>query len=404
MNVFWILVQVIEIAVFIYLGIAALYIFVFAVASLFLYLPSINQETKKRRFAVLIPGYKEDSVIVDVACQSLKQSYPSEQFEVIIIADSFLPETITELKKLPIRVIEVSFEKSTKSKALNKAMAEIGDQYDIALILDADNIMGENFIEKMNEAFDRGFLAVQGHRIAKNTNNNMAVLDAVSEEINNSIFRKGHRVAGLSSALIGSGMAFDYSFFKNLMSEIKAIGGFDKELELRLLRDRHKIEYVPDAVVYDEKVQKTEVFANQRKRWLSAQFVYFRRFVGPGLTDLVTKGNVDFFDKVYQMVQPPRVILLGVLTMWCFIVGFLNLVFPFWLWTHLALDFSPWFYIWLLTFFAFLFSIPRKFYNKKTLKALWGLPKGFFLMFVSLFKLKGANKRFIHTQHGTDES
>jgi hypothetical protein len=50
--------------------------------------------------------------------------------------------------------------------------------------------------------------AVQGHRTAKNTNNSWAILDAISEEINNNIFRKGHRVLGLSSAIIGSGMAF----------------------------------------------------------------------------------------------------------------------------------------------------------------------------------------------------
>jgi hypothetical protein len=32
------------------------------------------------------------------------------------------------------------------------------------------------------------------------------------------------------------------------------------------------------------------------------------------------------------------------------------------------------------------------------------LPKGFWMMFKSLFKLKGANKTFIHTQHGVVES
>ena len=43
---------------------------------------------------------------------------------------------------------------------------------------------------------------------------NTAVLDAVSEEINNSIFRKGHTRLGFSSGLSGSGMAFEYDLFK----------------------------------------------------------------------------------------------------------------------------------------------------------------------------------------------
>ncbi len=403
MSILIILIRIIELVIFIYLGFASLYIFIFGFASLFNYRQGNQTEGKKRKFAVLIPGYKEDAVIVDIAKASLNQTYDKDFFDVVIIADSFDPLTITKLKKLPIKLVEVVFENSTKSKALNAAMDQIGDDYDVALVLDADNLMAPDFIKKINSAFDRGFIAVQGHRAAKNLNTNMAVLDAVSEEINNSIFRKGHRVLGFSSALIGSGMAFDYGFFKSIMKEIKAIGGFDKELELRMLRDRHKIEYVEDALVLDEKVQKSEVFTNQRKRWLSAQFIYFGRFVGPGITELFKSANFDFADKVYQMVQPPRILLIGLVTIFTFIMAMINAFAPFWMWNNLILDFSSWLLIWLLCFFAFIFSIPRSFYNQKTAQALISLPKGFLLMFLSLFKLKGANKKFIHTSHGVED-
>jgi len=181
------------------------------------------------------------------------------------------------LKTLPIKVLEVKFDISTKSKALNSAMERIIAGYDIAVILDADNLMAPDFLSKINASFGNGFIAVQGHRTAKNLNTSLAVLDAVSEEINNHIFRKGHRVLGFSSAIIGSGMAFKYDFFKALMSTVTAIGGFDKEIELKLLKEGNTIEYLDDAFVYDEKVQKAEVFSNQRRRWLSAQLIYFRR-------------------------------------------------------------------------------------------------------------------------------
>lgn len=73
-------------------------------------------------------------------------------------------------------------------------MQVIGDAYDVAMILDADNVMEQGVLYQMNEAFNHGFLAVQGHRMAKNLNTDFAILDAISEEINNKIFRKGHRV------------------------------------------------------------------------------------------------------------------------------------------------------------------------------------------------------------------
>jgi len=398
------LIAILELVLFAYLAFAAFYILIFSVAGLST--PKKQANTSKqfdRKFAVLIPGYKEDAVIVEVAKKALEQSYDTNKFDVIVIADSFEQKTLKALKALPISLIEVSFETSTKSKALNAAMAQIGDGYDVALILDADNIMETDFIQKMNAAFDQGYKVVQGHRIAKNTNTSFAILDAISEEVNNHIFRKGHRALGLSSALIGSGMAFDYRFFKSTMANINAIGGFDKELELTLLRDGETIEYLHDALVLDEKVQKAAVFANQRKRWLSAQFVYFKRFFWSGVKSLFLKGNLDFFDKVYQMIAPPRVLLAGLVTLLFLGATLVQLFFP-----QLSTYFSVPPLAWQITFvavvIAFLCAIPRGFYNWKTLKALLTLPKAFALMFLSLFKLKGANKKFIHTQHGTINS
>ncbi|GLB51323.1 glycosyl transferase [Neptunitalea chrysea] len=389
--------HLIEYIVFIYFGFASIYIFIFAFAGLFKQKKRKIKEQKKRKYAVLIPGYKEDSVIVEVAEKALQQSYFKEFYDVVVIADSFQPETLDTLRQLPIKLVEVSFEKSTKSKALNKAMETIGDAYDVALILDADNIMEPDFIEKVNDAFDQGYIVVQGHRAAKNLNTSFAILDAISEEVNNQIFRKGHRNLGLSSALIGSGMAFNYHFFKSTMNKVNAVGGFDKELELKLLKDGKKIEYLHDAVVLDEKVQKADVFGNQRKRWLSAQFIYFKRYVWSGIKELLVKGNIDFFDKVYQMVSPPRILLLGIVT---FITVFYLLIGVF----HLNKPFTIlpdyWYIVFCITVLAFIMAVPKKFYNPKTLKAVSSLPKAFFTMLLSLFKLKGANKKFIHTQHG----
>ena len=380
---------IIQILLLAYLGFSSIYIFIFSFAGLFPIRKRKVINTEVRKYAVMIPGYKEDQVIIEVAEDALKQDYPSDKYDVIIIADSFKEETLKKLKKLPIQVIEVSFDLSTKSKALNVAMAQLPDIYDVAIVLDADNLMEVSFISKINDAFNKGFMAVQGHRIAKNMNTRFAILDAISEEVNNMIFRKGHRVLGLSAALIGSGMAMEYQYFKKMMKSIKAVGGFDKEIELQMLKERKVIEFLQDAYVLDEKVQKAEVFSNQRRRWLSAQLHYFSMDFFTSLKHLVLKGNIDYFDKAIQFIQPPRIMLLGFL----FIINFVSIIF------------NPieWVYIWLavmaITVLTFVFSIPLKFYNIKTLMAVITIPKAFFLMFLSLINIKGANKKFIHTEH-----
>lgn len=393
-----VIVWIIELAIYLYLMMSTIYVFVFAVAGLFFKQKNDSAPGTSRKFAVLIPGYKEDSIIINVANHATKQNYPKEKFEVIVIADSFSPKTLEKLKKLPIRTVEVSFEVSKKSKALNQCMKVIGDDYDVAFVLDADNIMEPDVLNKINAAFEKGYFAVQGHRTAKNLNSKFAILDAVSEEINNHIFRKGHRVLGISSALIGSGMGIDYKLFKEIMATIDSVGE-DKEMELKIIKQGYTIDYVSDAVILDEKTQKPDIFVNQRRRWIAAQTGYFKSHFFDGIKVLITKGNLDYFDKVIQMIQPPRILLNGILFILSFVYGVVYLV-PF---QTLRPYFFPGFYTWLTLFIgttiALMISVPRRFYNKATFIALFSLPYGFILMIISLLTIKGASKKFIHTEH-----
>jgi cellulose synthase/poly-beta-1,6-N-acetylglucosamine synthase-like glycosyltransferase len=398
MQMVTVIVQFIEYAFITYFGFASVYVFVFSLAGLFYKKRKHGYSGETRKIAILIPGYREDKVILEVAKSALQQKYPMNLFDVVVVADSFKQKTIDALRTLPIKLVEVSFEKSTKSKALNKAMETISNNYDIALILDADNIMEPHFIAKINEAFNTGYLIVQGHRVAKNLNTSFAILDAISEEVNNHIFRKGHRALGLSSGLIGSGMAFEYSFFKRVMSNVNAVGGFDKELELMLFKAGNTIEYLNDAYVLDEKIQQSKDFSNQRRRWLSTQVVYFKKYGLAGIRELLFNGNIDFADKVYQMTAPPRILLLGMVFMIALCYFLMDVLF-----ISIAPNVaaSVWYVSLFITVLAFLMAIPSKYYNSKTLSAVIMLPKAFFTMFLLLFKLKGANNKFIHTKHGT---
>ncbi len=394
------LVQGVEIVLASYFTMSCLYVLVFAIAG-HVYKKRkrvINQELSE--IAVFIPAYKEDAVIVDVAKKALLQEYPSSCYDIIVIADSLQAKTLNSLKKLPIHVVEVNFENSTKAKALNAAMTCIDKIYDYAVILDADNIMEPHFLEKMNTAFKNGYHVVQAHRKAKNLNTSFAILDAASEEINNHIYRRGHRALGLSSGLIGSGMGFEYKLFQSIMKTITAIGGFDKELEFELAKKGITIEYLQNTVVLDEKIQKSSDFSKQRKRWLATQFIYLKTYYKTGLRTFFSKGDINLFDKVFQMVIPPRILLLGITVITTLIYGVLDFGLNI---TTLISG-----YYWLvnlaLLVAAFVLALPGSFYNSATLKAMVSIPSAFIRMFLLLFNLKGANKKFIHTSHGVIKS
>ena len=141
-----------------------LYLAFFAMAGLYqqyFRTPKTLVANQNRRYAIFLPAYKEDAVIVASAKEALAQNYAAADFDVVVIADSLKEETLAELRRLPIHTVEVSFENSTKSKALNAAMRYLETQvahkqYDIALVLDADNVLEPQFLSKINAYFEAG--------------------------------------------------------------------------------------------------------------------------------------------------------------------------------------------------------------------------------------------------------
>lgn len=381
-----------ESIIFFYFAYTTFYSLIFSIAGLFYKTPRFlaNKTKKQNRLAVLIPSYKEDNVIINVAKQALIQSYQKEFYDVIVIADSLLDTTIANLVKLDIIVHKVQFDKSTKVKSLQSFLNST-NEYDIAVILDADNVMDHEFLTKINQCYNNGWNAIQGQRTAKNKNTPFAILDGLSEAIANHINRQGAIAFGLSSPIIGSGMAFQFSLIKNVLNTIDSIGGFDKELQIKILESGTKIHYLKDAIVLDEKVDNPEVFKNQRRRWMSSHYIYFRKFFLKGILSLF-HGNLSIFNiSILYGVQLPRMMNLGILS--------ILTLFSILLHNYLFLPYPYWLVILGLFILSLFLAIPPAYFNRTLCKAILTAPKAFLTIFALHFKLKGANKKFIHTPH-----
>ncbi|MEZ0540700.1 glycosyltransferase [Fibrella arboris] len=346
-------------------------------------------EQPKRRIAVLVPAYKEDAVILESVRANLQQDYPDSHYDLIVIADSFQQHTLDALARLPVRVLPVSFEVSTVTKALNAALGTLSTtDYDMVVVADADNHLAPDFLSRVNAAFVQGWKAIQGHRVAKNTNTRVAVLDAVSEEINNHITRKGYRAAGVSATIIGSGMAVDLGLMKAAMDNLTTIGGFDKELAMKLAVDNHKIGYLEKAYVYDEKVAKRAVFEHQRTRWIAAQWQFVADYFKPGMRNLLA-GQWLSGIKLVQEMALPKVLLLGILlitTLACLLIG--NV--PTLLLSAVLL---------LALFLSMALSIPAYLWKRLSIRDLGVV----FTLMISfgraLLNMRKAFKSFMHTPH-----
>lgn len=386
---FWSYIHILDLLLWAFMTISVAYITFYALVSLFSRkgIKTVDvPESPESTFLVLFPAYSEDRVIVGSVKKFLLQNYPQDKYHVAVISDHQQESTERLLSDLPVTLLRPVFEKSSKAKALQYAISEVSGQYDYVVVLDADNIVETDFLHRLNILLKEGYKAVQCHRCAKNSDSSVSVLDGVSEEINNTLFRKAHNLIGLSSALIGSGMCFDYSWFSSHVTKLTTAGE-DRELEVFLLREGIYIKYADDILVFDEKVSSADNFQRQRQRWMSAQVNCFLSMLRH-LPEAVIRLNINYIDKTIQQMLIPRSMLLLFLL-------FMSLVMsasaPWWS--------IKWWSLLVLTGLSLFLAIPARLRTKSVFSKVGTLLRLSIKMARNVRHIDHKNEDFIHTDH-----
>lgn len=368
-----------------------LYMVHFGIASLFYKHDRYPNATKKASFLILVPSYAEDQVIETTVMSLLDQDYDKKNYDIVVISDHMKEITNFRLAQYPIYLSLPRFKEgdSSKAKSLSYAMKNLPTMkhYDMVIVLDADNMVNDDFLQGINNAFQAGIRIIQAHRVAKNRNTTSAMLDACFEEINNSIFRKGHVQRGYSASLIGSGIAFEFDWFRKNVKKVFTVGE-DKEFEALLLRQGIYIEYLDDVLVYDEKTQKADNFNKQRRRWMASQFQALGQNIG-NLPMALLKRQSDYVDKIIQWMLIPRTLLMFIIMVMCLVLPFFSGVAA-----------SKWYFLGALVMFTFAACLPDYLVTKEFKHTfVYGAPKIMFGAVLNLLHLNTAKNKFEHTEH-----
>jgi len=334
---FWLLLYIIDWILFGIVSLTVLYMFFFTITSLFSHRSEIPKTKRQNRFIVLIPSYKNKKVVQTVK-SVLGQTYPQRLFDVTVISDNNDEMTNFRLAQEPITLLTAKFEKSTKAKSLQLAVNNLPQfkVYDIVLILDGGNIVEPEFLEQMNDAFESaGTKAIQAHSLSQNRDTTTARMGAIFEEINNTIFRRGHIVIGLSAGLMGYGCAFDFNWFKNNINKIKSAWE-DKELEALLMRQHIYIDYFDNIYIYNEKTREAKEFNRERGRWMKAQFLTLLRNIHY-LPVAIFNQHYSWADKIIQWILMPRIVMMIVIVAMSIIMPIIYTTLAFKWWTLFAI-------------------------------------------------------------------
>ncbi len=271
------------------------------------------------RFAVLIAARNEEKVIGNLIDSINSQTYPSECIDIYVCADNCTDDTERVASERGAAVyVRTNKEQVGKGYALNYLIKQIklgiGKTYDGYIVLDADNIIEENFVSELNRVFSDGYEVVTSYRNSKNYGDNWISAGYGLWFLREAKFLNEARMAlGHSCAVSGTGFLFServlndfggWNFF--LLTE-------DIEFTIENVTRGRNIGYAKHAVLYDEQPTRFTQSWNQRLRWSRGYIQvftrYFFRLLGGSFM-----GSFSCFDMMMNIMSSAVITAVGAIT------------------------------------------------------------------------------------------
>lgn len=235
---------------------------------------------KKHKYAILIAARNEKNVIGNLLDSINKQDYPSELLTTFVVADNCTDNT-AEIARKHGAVCYERFDKEHKTKgfALQYLLEKIGEDYDRMsfegyFIFDADNLLKNDYISKMNDAFDSGEKIITSYRNTKNFDENWIASTYAIHWIRS--IRCNHRarsVLRLATNIQGTGFLFTNEIVKNGWHYTSLTE--DRALTADAVAQGYRISYQDEAMFYDEQPTSLKVALRQRTRWSKGHLLAF---------------------------------------------------------------------------------------------------------------------------------
>ena len=269
---------------YVLLGVTGLFILYYT-PRLFAWFGSFKKQkqfvnTKKNRIAIIIPARDESKVIGDLFNSLQHQTYDRAYFD-IHLALKNQNDPVIEMAKSVNGIVHIPVPQRSKAQALDGTikdiLAEDPNKYDAYLVIDADCMLKEDYLEQMNNALASGRQIIQAKKIVKNYHIKNTDATSLSSNCNGLIwtmiddmgnrFKSDHNIIGM---LIGTGIMMRSDV-------VKQLGGFpyqstlteDIELTYDCLIKKFTTFYYSYAVMYLEEATSLEVTNKRRSRWLT---------------------------------------------------------------------------------------------------------------------------------------
>lgn len=317
--------EIINIIIMLGLTVYSLY---FVVTALFLFKKKKETEVlseKQNHFTILIPARNEENVIKDVIESFNKQKYPKDKYEVIVVINNTLDNTESVSKSSGASILLCERRIKNKGDALKEAFDKLNNkETDAYIIMDADNIVNEEFLSEMNKSINKGALVAKSNMDIKAKQNTWVSSSyAIYFFIQSILFSKPRNNIGVSSAINGTGIMIKKEVIDKYGFNVKTI---TEDLEFMTLcaLNNIKITYVENAICYAEHPSNFKVSMLQRRRWTKGIYEGFILYINKLAKHLIKYHTIESLDCLL-IYSTPIILIAGIIS---FIINLLIVPLP----------------------------------------------------------------------------
>jgi 1,2-diacylglycerol 3-beta-glucosyltransferase len=361
-----IIIYFLQLLILLPIGFFLLYLAALTLLSFMAKINVVSDDGEKKMFAVMIPAHNEELTIGRTLQSASALNYPKNRYDVIVVADNCTDGTASISKSLNAKVYE-RFNNDLRGKgyALRWIFDRIASEnnYDAAVIVDADSILDGEFLNVMNSCIKKGAASIQGKDIVEEGPVSWSsAMIKISFLLYNYVRPMGRKVVGLPTGLRGNGMCLSVDTIRSVPWEAYTLAE-DVEYGLNLLLKNKSTVFAPDAVVFAKMPMEAKNAQSQRTRWETGRFLLIKKYLPSLMKEAWRKKSYIYIDAVIDLITPSVVNMMFIVA----VMIFFNAAVLF---VGMAISYS-YLLLWLIAGFFGLFHLFAGLYAAKAEKNLY---------------------------------
>lgn len=254
-----------------------------------------KEHPARKSFAILVAAHNEEKVVGALIDNLKRLKYPKQLFDIFVICDNCTDKTAEIARNRGVYAFE-RYNPNLRGKgyAIEWMLKQLWKQpriYDAVVIVDADNLVSEDFLQEMNNDLCSGARVIQAYLDTKNPHDSwITEAYAVTYWYCNRLWQLPRTNLGLANFLGGTGMCFESQLLKEMGWGATSLVE-DLEFTVRCVQRGIYPTFNYDARVYDEKPISFKASARQRLRWMQGHFAVARRYFFPLLWQGLKERN-----------------------------------------------------------------------------------------------------------------